>query len=44
VAARRTLLPAVLHISQGLADRWGVDDNDAFQPSPLGTRDRTDER
>jgi hypothetical protein len=37
VAARRTLLPAILHISQGLADRWGVDDNHAFQPSALGT-------
>jgi len=37
VAARRTLLPAVLYISQRLADGWDIDDNDAFQPSALGT-------
>jgi hypothetical protein len=37
VAARRRLLPAGLHISRRLADGWDVDDNDAFQPSTLGT-------
>ena len=35
VAARRTLLPAGLHISRRLADGWDVDDNNAFQPSTL---------
>ena len=40
VAARRTLLPAGLHISRRLADGWDVDDNNAFQPSTLGTSRR----
>jgi hypothetical protein len=34
-AARRRLLPAVLHISRRLADRWDIGDNNASQPSPL---------
>ena len=40
VAARRRLLPAGLHISRRLADSWDVDDNNAFQPSTLGTGGR----
>jgi len=36
VAVRRTLLPAVLLIGQGLADGGNVDDNHPVQPSALG--------
>jgi hypothetical protein len=37
LAARRSLLPAGLHVGQRLTDGWDVDDNSAFQPSALDT-------
>jgi hypothetical protein len=35
MVARRSLLPAVLYISQRLTDGWNVDHNNVFQPAAL---------
>jgi hypothetical protein len=35
MVARRSLLPAVLYISQRLTDGWNVDHNNVFQAAAL---------
>jgi hypothetical protein len=35
MVARRSLLPAVLYISERLTDGWNVDHNNVFQPAAL---------